>query len=481
MNLDELVKQAKSLLSEAQEALDNDDLELAATKRQEAADLGDKIEAAKEQAKLTKAIEGYDEPEPQETGKAVRLPFSDTDEPNPVDNKPEPEDTMAKSVHIMRYGDVGAAQKAILNDLYGADYYAKKDAQRTAFVKYMRFGESKLSSNDIKLMQQVIALPEQLTADIKAGTTVAELKATLQEGILDLGGYTVPEDFRVQLISRLAGLTIMRSGGAMQVNTIRDAVEWPKIEGGNSRYTSGVRVTWVDEVPSSATVAQTNPTFGMLRIPVHTVMARTDLSRNLLEDSAFNLVDVVSRLFAEAMAIDEDQQFLIGTGGGTPRGILGNRSGAEATPETGITAVASGDASTLTADGLLDLVYGLQAQYRQNAVAMAATATFKTIRKLKDGNGDYLWERGLQKGEPPMLLGYPLLESEALPAVGVNTHPIIFGDPAGYMIVDRVGMTVERVSDTTTVGTNTVALFARRRLGGQVIEPWRFQAQQVST
>jgi HK97 family phage major capsid protein len=289
----------------------------------------------------------------------------------------------------------------------------------------------------------------------------------------------VPEDFRANLISRLMGLTVVR-GRAFAVTTVRDAVEWPKLEGGNARYTSAVRVTWVDEIPASATTAQTNPTFGMLRIPVHTVMARTDLSRNLLEDSAFNLLDVVAQLFAEAMAVDEDEQFLIGTGGGRPRGILGKRTGANVDPDDGITAVNSGSASALTADGLIDLAYGIDSQYRNGANFVMAKNTVRDIRKLKDGNGDYLWQRGLQPGEPDLLLGYPLLESEAMPAVGANNHPIIHGNLRGYMIVDRVGMAVERVQDTTTVGTNKVALFARRRLGGNTIQPYHFNVQKVS-
>lgn len=275
------------------------------------------------------------------------------------------------------------------------------------------------------------------------------------------------------------GITVVRSR-ARVVNTIRDSAEWPKLEGGNSQYTSAVRVTWVDEIPASATVAQTNPTFGMYRIPVHTVMARTDLSRNLVEDAAFNMQAITAELFAEAMAVDEDQKFLTGTGGGTPRGILGNRSGANETPETGIDSVNSGAAAALTADGLVDLAYGLHAQYRGNAVHVGARLTHRDVRKLKDGNGDYLWQRGLAAGEPPTLLSYPFLESESMPAIGANNYPIIFGDMKGYLIVDRVGMSVERVEDTTTKGTNTIALFARRRLGGQVVEPWRFQGHKVS-
>ncbi len=275
------------------------------------------------------------------------------------------------------------------------------------------------------------------------------------------------------------GLTVVR-GRARVVQTIRDAAEWPKLEGGDSQYTSAVRVKWVDELPASATVAETNPTFGMHRVPVHTVMARTDVSQNMLEDTPFNMLQILAELFSEAMAIDEDTKFLKGTGGGSPRGILAKRSGANETPEDGIDSVNSGNASALTADGLIDLVYGLHAQYRQGAVLVAARATHKAVRKLKDGSGDYLWEKGIAAGQPATLLGYPFLESESMPAVGANNYPIIFGDFKGYLLVDRVGMSIKRVEDTTTVGGNKVALFARRRLGGQVIEPWRYQCQKVS-
>jgi HK97 family phage major capsid protein len=236
----------------------------------------------------------------------------------------------------------------------------------------------------------------------------------------------------------------------------------------------------VDEIPSSATVADTNPTFGMLRVPVHTVMARTDISRNMLEDSAFDILEIMAQLFSEAMAIDEDNKFISGRGSGEPRGILGAGTTATPAPETGVGEQNSGSASALVADGLFNLYYALHSQYRGNAMWVGARNTHRDIRKLKDGNSRYLWEDSLKLGEPPTLLGAPVAEAESLPAVAANAYPLIFGDMLGYLIVDRVGMEIRRVEDSTTVGQNKVALYARRRLGGQVIEPWRFQAQKVS-
>jgi len=471
MDINELVGQARSLLGEADKAISEDNYELAKEKQQAAAAINVKIEVLKAKQDTADALT---ELTPVVKSDPVRIPFEEPTVMQPEDTK---EDTFSKDVFVVKYGDIQSAEKAVLSDLYGDDYYQKRQDQYSAFTKYIRTG--RLSGKEEALLKNIILMPETVRAEIKSGALVSEIKATLQEGVGELGGHLVPEDYRAEIIKRLMGMTIVR-GRARQVNTVRDSAEWPKLEGGDSQYTSAVRVTWVDELPANADGANTNPTFGMIRIPVHTVMARTDVSRNQLEDSAFNMLDIIADLFAEAMAIDEDAQFLTGTGGGAPRGILGKRSGANQTPEDGIDAVNSGNASALTADGLINLVYGLHAQYRGNAVLMGARATHRDIRKLKDGNGDYLWERGLKAGEPPSLLGYSFLENESLPAIAANNYPVVFGDLRGYLIVDRVGMTIERVSDTTTVGGNKVALFARRRLGGQIIEPWRFQAHKVS-
>ena len=469
MKLKELIAKAEAAAKAAEEALAQNNMD---TYKAEMAN----VKSFREQAEALKSIADEREAlgnigDTTDKFAAARPPFET------ADAEPEPQNNLNKSVYHLRYGDTKDAEKAVLKGLYGSDYEEKRYDQGQAFVKYLRTG--KLSSKEENLLKHIIVLPEHLTAEIQKGTTVGEIKATLNEGVPEEGGYTVPEDFRTEIVKRMAGLTVVRPR-ARVVTTIRDAAEWPKLEGGDSQYTSAVRVTWIEEVPTSATVALTNPTFGMYRVPVNTVMARTDISRNLLEDSAFNMLSTVADLFAEALAIDEDAKFLTGTGGGTPRGILGNRSGANETPEDGITSVNSGNANLLTADGLIDLVYELAAQYRRNAVVLAAKSAHKAIRKLKDGNGDYLWEKGIAVGQPPNLLGYEILEDESMPSVAANNYPVVFGDLSGYLIADRVGLTIERVTDTTTTGQNKVAIFMRRRLGGQVIEPWKYVVQKVS-
>jgi len=389
------------------------------------------------------------------------------------------------TAYAMRFGETPNAIKAVIADLYGSEklYNERRSAQMDAFTKYVRVGDSKMTSAETSLIaghyKNIILRPDALEAELKTGRSVAEIKATLVEGSLDLGGYLVPEDYRASIIKRMEGNTVVR-GRARVVTTLRDAVEWPKLEGGNTRYTSAVRVTWVNETPINPSGAETNPTFGTVQIPIHTVMARTDLSRNLLEDSAFNMLDVLGELFSEAMRIDEDEQFLTGTGGGTPMGILSGRSGAELTPAVGVTVANSGNAAAITADGIFDLVYSIASQYRDGAVFVMTRTAQRDARKLKDGNGRYLWQDSIQAGQPATLLGYPVLESEALPAISANNHPIIFGNLNAYIIADRVGMSVERVTDSTLVGTNKVAIFARRRLGGQLVEPWGLAVTKIS-
>lgn len=487
--LNALLSAKAAALADAETLINEEKFEEAKAKQAEAAELQAKIETVKAQIAAVEA-----EAQAAESDKVAELTRKNAEleaklaQPNRLPDLATPEAPAPKgdaAAYVMRFGETPAAIKAIIGDLYGTEtqYNERRENQMDAFVKYIRVGENRLTGKELDLLaanyKNILLRPEVIERELKTGRSVSEIKATLVEGSLDLGGYLVPEDYRTSIIKRMAGATVVRSR-ARVVTTTRDAVEWPKLEGGNTRYTSAVRVTWVDETPANASVAETNPTFGMLRVPIHTVMARTDLSRNVLEDSAFNLLDVISELFGEAMRIDEDEQFLTGVGGGTPLGILGARSGAEYVPVTGVAVENSGNASALTADGLINLVYAIASQYRDGAVWILSRTSQRDIRKLKDGNGRYLWQDSVQAGQPPTLLGYPVLESEAMPSISANNHPVIFGNLGGYIVADRVGMSIERVTDSTLVGTNKVALFARRRLGGQTAEPWRLSAQKVS-
>lgn len=479
-----LLATAKTKLEEAGKALSNSDNDAATALQAEVNGYKSQIVVIDEQINTFKTLASM-EPEPEapkeeKVAKAIRPPFA---EEGSAPDQPETEEdrrkSVLKSIYTLKYGDIDAATKAVATDLYGADYNQKRFDQQQSFLKYVRHGERRLDRNEEALLKTLILTPEQVANDIKMDTSFGSMKATLNETVNELGGFLVPEDYRVSIVQKIADTGIVRRFAQVQ-QTSRDSIEWPKLLGGDNRYTSAVRVTWIEENPSDANKSLTNPTFGMVKIPVHTVMSRIDLSKNQLEDSAFNMIGMMTDLFGEASGIDEDVQFTSGTGGDAPKGILGERSGAAFVPQTGIETVATGASSTMQADGVIDLVYSLPQQYRRGAVLMANRTLHRTLRKFKDTTNQYLWEPSYQAGEPARLLGYEFYENESMPDVAVNAYPILFGDFSGYVIVDRIGMTVQRVEDATTAGQNKVALFMRRRLGGDVIEPWKFKSQKVS-
>jgi HK97 family phage major capsid protein len=300
------------------------------------------------------------------------------------------------------------------------------------------------------------------------------------------------------VVRRIQGLTPMRQI-ATALSTSRDRVTMPVITGGDDRYVGSVRVTKVDESPTS-TQAQTDATFGSVTIPVHTVMAHASLSKNLIEDSqgAASIVPIMQDQFASAFSIFEDEQFLIGNGVGGPQGILQNATtGGPFTYAYGsVATVNSGNATAITADAVRALPYAIATQYRSaGGMWLMSRGTLRVIKSLKAGDGTYLWSsRGdtpaLSQGAPASLEGYPIMETEVLAspttnsgaAYTANVFPILFITRPFYLIVDKPvgGMAVERYEDSTTAKTNTVVLVLRRRMGGQVVQPWAGAAMKIS-
>ena len=125
------------------------------------------------------------------------------------------------------------------------------------------------------------------------------------------------------------------------------------------------------------------------------------VSDELLNDSIFNIESYIATEFARRIGAKEEEAFLIGDGEGKPTGIFNATGGAE----LGITA---GSATAITADEIIDLVYSLKAPYRKNASFIMNDATIKAIRKLKDGQGQYLWQPSLTAGTPDTLLNRPV-------------------------------------------------------------------------
>ena len=124
----------------------------------------------------------------------------------------------------------------------------------------------------------------------------------------------------------------------------------------------------------------------------------------------------------------------------------------------------------LTADEIMDLFYSLNAPYRKKASWLLNDTTIKAIRKLKDGNGNYLWQPSLTAGTPDTLLGRPVNTSSFMPSIAASAKTIAFGDYSYYWIADRQGRSFKRLGELFAV-TGQVGFLGTQRVDGRLILP----------
>lgn len=277
-------------------------------------------------------------------------------------------------------------------------------------------------------------------------------------------GFLAPPEYVNELIKTITEITPFRSAARVR-NTSNKSVQIPS-------RTATFTAQWVAEAGTRSET--TGYTTNLEEIPTHEIYAEVSISNQMLEDSAFNLESEMQQEFATQFAKQEGLSFISGDAVGKPEGVLTNSS---------VATSVSGSASALTGDGLITLVHAIKSDYGQNGLFMFNRTTLGAIRKLKDSAGQYVFQAGmmLTAGVPNSVLGYAYVEAPDLPDVGSGTKPIIFGDfNRGYMVVDRVNLSVLR-DPFTQAATGNVKYLARRRVGGQVILPEALIIQTVSS
>lgn len=454
MKYQDLITQAKALVAQAAGLMaEYEGKDLPADKLTEFDGLMQQADALKARAERVKQVEAV----------AAELKERE-DVATPADSK------LFEPVYTLRYGEDGALKQTVMQDIVGRDYRQTLNAQNVAFAKYLRHGESGLEREEVKLLKRQIFPWEQIEQLIKDGMAVSEIKTTMIEAQGSLGGYAVPPAVQADIQTRLPGLTVVRGSNATVVNlTSNNSIDVPWYTGGDARYRGALRGLWGTETQSPT---EDNATLGLVTVNAHVYTYKVSFSQSLVEDAA-NLVQLVQSDIADTLAIDEDDAFLVGDGVGKPLGIIPG-----STNLLSLATENSGNASALTADGLIGLSDDIDVQYMANARFVFAKATGTAIRKLKTGDGQYLFDMALENNKRT-LLGYPFLRSEAMPAVASSAYPIIFGDFSGYWIVQKAGLTIARFQDSYT-GVNKVEYQVRRRVGGRVVHPWKFALQYVS-
>jgi HK97 family phage major capsid protein len=208
-----------------------------------------------------------------------------------------------------------------------------------------------------------------------------------------------------------------------------------------------------------------------LQFPTMELYAMPAATASLLEDSAIDIDEWMAGEVDTAFAEQEGLAFVSGDGVNKPRGFLDYTSVAETSWSWGnlghiLTGVAGDFPVTDKSDVLIETVYALKAGYRQNAQWVMNRKTQAAIRKLKDADGNYLWQPPATVGDKAMLHGFPVTEAEDMPNIAANAKAIAFGDfGRGYLVVDRSGI---RVLRDPYSAKPYVLFYTTKRVGGGV-------------
>ncbi|MEN6533758.1 MAG: phage major capsid protein [Bryobacteraceae bacterium] len=266
-----------------------------------------------------------------------------------------------------------------------------------------------------------------------ANGQVIELRATTDPqtiGTAADGGYAVADQWYPKFVEKRKDANIMRQLASVD-----------KSESGTMNViaedTNGVS-SWVSE---NSEIAVAKETLTRVQFAAFKAARIVKVSAEMLGDSMFDFANYILRRIAYSNGILEEAGFVNGTNSGQPNGIFRAAT-------SGVTAASQ---TAVTADELIDLFHSVGQMYRRDGVWLMADTTAKIIRKLKDGNQQYLWQPGLQSGQPDMLLGRPVYTTSYAPAMTAGLKPILFGWIGGYQIFDRASLEIQRLNELYAV------------------------------
>lgn len=294
---------------------------------------------------------------------------------------------------------------------------------------------------------------------LRMGDRAPELK-TLRVSSDPQGGYLAPTEMSSEFIRDLVQFSPVRAYASVR-QTGSPAVSYPK-------RTGITNAAWRGELQESS---GSEPTFGQAEIVIREVNTFVDVSNQLLADSAGQAEAEVRLALAEDFGQKEGTAFVNGNGVLAPEGFLTNAD---------VAYTANGHASNLSADALISMMYALPAAYRNvGAWAMNGT-TLATVRKLKDGQNNYLWQPSYQAGQPETLLGRPVVEMVDMSDIASDAFPIVYGDWSGYRIVDRLDLSI-LVNPYSLATTGVTRIHATRRVGAGVLQAAKFRKLKMAT
>ena len=276
-----------------------------------------------------------------------------------------------------------------------------------------------------------------------------DVQNALSIGTDSEGGYLVPDEYEKKLVESLQDEVFFRS----LATVIRTSSGDRKIP----IVTSRGEAAWIDE---EGQFPESDDSFGQTSIGAYKLATTIKVSDELLNDSVFNIEQYISKEFGRRIGAKEEEAFFVGDGQGKPIGLFNTTGGAE----TGVSAATV----SITFDDVMDLYYSLRAPYRNKASWLLNDSTVKAIRKLKDGNGNYIWQPSVREGEPDRILNRPYRTSIYVPELAEGKRVMAFGDYSYYWIADRQGRSFKRLNELYAA-TGQVGFLACERVDGKLI------------
>lgn len=252
-----------------------------------------------------------------------------------------------------------------------------------------------------------------------------EFVGALQVGTDSEGGFLTPEEFETALHRNMEPLSVMR-----QIATVITTGSDRNIPVESSRGSA----SWTAE---EAAYTESDAGFSRVTLAAHKLGTIVRVSEELLQDAFFGIDSYLAENFGRRFAEAEETAYFAGDGSGKPTGATTQAS-------AGVSAAGT---ATVTADELIDLFHSLKPQYRGRADWTMNDSTVKLIRKLKDADGQYLWQPGLTAGQPDTILNRPVRVTDGMPAAAASAVSILFGDFSHYMIADRSGVSMQRLNE----------------------------------
>lgn len=338
-----------------------------------------------------------------------------------------------------------------------------QEVQEKAARTALEGGEGSSETPDVKAYSKAFGAYLRKGAD--HGLSELEQKAMSVDSDPD-GGYLVTPQISQRIVTRLFETSPIRNFATVE------QISSDSLEGPIDRDEADAG--WVSE---RGTRSETGtPQVGMWKIFAHEAYAEPKITQKLLDDSARDVEGWLAGKISDKLARITNTACVVGDGIDKPRGFA---TYATSTDIDGVRAdktfqhVATGASGAFgsglaATDALLDLIYSLSDKYAANARFYLRRTTLATVRKLKDGDGNYAWQPPVQAGQPIVILGFPFTIFDDIPKIEASSLSVWFGDlRQAYTIVDRVGIRVIR--DAITL-KGWVKFYTTIRVGGDVLD-----------